>query len=105
MTKHEETARQSHKMGNNCAVSVYSAFSDVNKNPGSIPAPRSDGGKCGAYLSAVKLLQDMGVEKTDNLEAEFLKRFGSLKCGDLRRNGPGCNNLVGAAAEIVESLL
>ena len=105
MTKYEETARQSHKMGNNCAVSVYTAFSDVNKNPGSIPAPRSDGGKCGAYLSAVKLLQDMGVEKTEKLEAEFLKRFGSLKCGDLRRNGPGCNNLVGAAAEIVESLL
>lgn len=105
MTKYEETARQSHKMGNNCAVSVYTAFSDVNKNPGSIPEPRSDGGKCGAYLSAVKLLQDMGVEKTEKLEAEFLKRFGSLKCGDLRRNGPGCNNLVGAAAEIVESLL
>ena len=105
MTKYEETARQSHKMGNNCAVSVYTAFSDVNKNPGSIPAPRSDGGKCVAYLSAVKLLQDMGVEKTEKLEAEFLKRFGSLKCGDLRRNGPGCNNLVGAAAEIVESLL
>jgi len=47
----------------------------------------------------------MGIEKTDNFEAEFLKRFGSLKCGDLRRNGPGCNNLVGAAAEIVESLV
>ena len=105
MTKYEETARQSHKMGNNCAVSVYTAFSDVNKNPGSIPAPRSDGGKCGAYLSAVKLLQDMGVEKTEKLEAEFLKRFGSIKCGDLRRNGPRFNNLVGAAAEIVESLL
>ena len=41
-------------------------------------------------------MQDMGIEKTDNLETAFMKRFGSLKCGDLRRNGPGCNNLVGA---------
>lgn len=30
MTKHEETARQNHKMGNNCAVSVYTAFSDAD---------------------------------------------------------------------------
>lgn len=50
MTKHEETARQNHKMGNNCAVSVYTAFSDVNINPGSIPAPRSDGGKLRGFL-------------------------------------------------------
>lgn len=105
MTKHEETARQNHNMGNNCAVSVYTAFSDVNKKPGSIPAPRSDGGKCGTYLAAVKLLQDMGIEKTDDFETEFLRRFGSLKCGDLRRSGPECNDLVGAAAEIVDSLL
>ena len=47
MTKHEETARQNHRNGNNCAISVYTAFSDMNENPGSIPAPRSDGGKCG----------------------------------------------------------
>ena len=70
---------------------------NVNENPGSFPAPRSDGGKCGAYLAAVKLLQDMGIEKTDSLEAEFIRRFGSLKCGDLRKSGqrayptaPGC---------------
>ena len=61
---------------------------NVNENPGSIPAPRSDGGKCGAYLAAVKLLQDMGIEKTDSLEAEFVRRFGSLKCGDLRKSSP-----------------
>ena len=78
---------------------------NVNENPGSIPAPRSDGGKCGAYLAEVKLLQDMGIEKTDILEAEFIRRFGSLKCGGLRKSGPGCNDLVGAAADIVESLM
>ena len=44
---------------------------NVNENPGSIPAPRSDGGKC----------------------------------GDLRKSGPGCNDLVGAAADIVEALM
>lgn len=51
--KHEETARGNHRTGNNCAVSVYTAFTDVNPNPGLIPAPRSDGGKCGAYLEGI----------------------------------------------------
>ena len=45
--KHEETARGNHRAGNNCAVSVYTAFADINTNPGSVPALRGDGGKCG----------------------------------------------------------
>jgi len=53
LMKHEETARGNHRTGNNCAVSVYTAFTDVNPNPGLIPAPRSDGGKCGAYLEGI----------------------------------------------------
>ena len=32
------------------ALWVQTAFSDVNINPGSIPAPRSDGGKLRGFL-------------------------------------------------------
>ena len=103
--KHEETARGNHRIGNNCAVSVYTAFTDVNPNPGSIPAPRSDGGKCGAYLAGIKLLNDMGKGNTEKFEEEFLKRFGSIKCGELRKSKVPCNDLVGGAADIVDEIL
>lgn len=78
--KHEETARGNHRAGNNCAVSVYTAFSDINNNPGSIPAPRGDGGKCGAYLAGKKLINDMGKGDAKEFENEFLSRFGSVQC-------------------------
>ena len=103
--KHEETARGNHRTGNNCAVSVYTAFTDVNPNPGLIPAPRSDGGKCGAYLAGIKLLNDMGKGNTEKFEEEFLKRFRSIKCGELRKSKVPCNDLVGGAADMVDTLL
>lgn len=103
--KHEETARKNHRNGNNCAVSVYAAFSDINTNPGSIPAPRGDGGKCGACLAGIKLLNDMGKCDTERFEKEFLGRFGSIKCGELRKSKVPCNDLVGGAADIVDLML
>ena len=103
--KHEETARGNHRTGNNCAVSVYTAFTDVNPNPGLISAPRSDGGKCGAYLAGIKLLNDMGKGNTEKFEEEFLKRFGSIKCGELRKSKVPCNDLVGGAADIVDKVV
>ena len=54
----EETARNKYRNGNNCAVSVYSAFYD--KISGMAPMPRSEGGKCGAVLSAEKVLSQLG---------------------------------------------
>ncbi len=105
MMKHEETARGNHRAGNNCAVSVYTAFADINTNPGSIPAPRADGGKCGAYLAGIKLLNDMGKGDTQEFEKEFLSRFGSIKCGELRRSKVPCNDLVGGATEIIDALV
>ena len=103
--KHEEIARKNHRAGNNCAVSVYTAFADKNMNPGSIPAPRSDGGKCGAYLAGIKLLGDMEKGDTERFEKEFLSRFGSIKCGELRKSKVPCNDLVGGAADIVDAMI
>lgn len=100
----EQTARSAHRSGSNCSASVYNAFSDVNPNPGSIPAPRSEGGLCGAVLAARKLLREMGRDDAA-FEQKSLEQFGSLKCGELRRGRVPCNDLVGAAARLVEEQL
>ena len=102
---HEETARTKHKMGNNCATSVYTSFADVNPNMGQAPMPRSDGGKCGAVLAAEKTLKEMGIDKADEFEQEFIARFGSVKCGEILRQGRRCNDCVGIAAAIVDSMI
>lgn len=99
---YEEKARGAHRNKMSCSASVYNAFADINPHPGEIPAPRSVDGKCGAVLAAEKLLREMGVEDND-FDAQFLARFGSLKCFSLRAKRVPCNDLVGAAAEIVEA--
>lgn len=100
----EEIARSAHRSGANCAASVYNAFLDLNPNPGSIPAPRSQGGQCGAVLAARKALQEMGLDDAA-FERKFLDQFGSTKCGELRRSRAACNDLVGAAARLMEEML
>ncbi|MBQ7058305.1 MAG: C_GCAxxG_C_C family protein [Firmicutes bacterium] len=103
---HENIARASHRRGVSCAGSVYQAFADVNKHMTSAPFPRSEGGKCGAVLSAEKVLREMGVGKIDEFEQEFTRRFGSIKCFELLGKKHGkCNDFVGAAAEIADRLL
>ena len=101
----EQKARSNHRRGYSCASSVYTAFSDVNPKLGQPPIPRSDGGRCGAVLAALKTLREMGIDRTDQFEEDFTARFGSVKCRDLMRTGKDCNDCVGAAAEIVESLI
>ena len=101
---HEKTARTKHRSGYSCASSVYSAFSDVNKNMGLTPVPRSEGGRCGAVLSAVKTLREMGIGKADEFETEFTARIGSVMCRDLMRSGRSCNDCVGIAAAIADAL-
>ena len=103
---HEKTARASHRSGVSCAGSVYQAFADVNKHMTSAPFPRSEGGKCGAVLSAEKVLRETGVMMIEEFEREFKERFGSVKCFELlgKRNGK-CNDFVGAAAAITDKLL
>lgn len=98
----EQTARQRHRGGCNCASSVYGAFSD--KVGGSAPAPRSEGGKCGAVLAAEKVLAQMGLDSAA-FDAAFLETYGSLKCGELRRARIPCNDLVGAAARLAGDII
>ena len=98
----EQTARNAHLNGSNCAMSVYNTFVDVNQNATTAPKPRSDGGKCGAVLAAEQLLREMGVEA--DFDERFIAAFGALKCAELRRSRQGCNDLVGGAARLVEEL-
>ena len=103
---HEKTARANHRRGMSCAGAVYQAFSDVNPQMTSAPVPRSEGGKCGAVLSAEKVLREAGIGNIDVFEQRFIQLYGSLKCSELlgRRCG-ACNDFVGAAARIAEELI
>ena len=64
----EKEARKRHNNGYSCSSSVYSTFSDLVS--GTAPFPRSEGGKCGAVLSAEKILQQLGMSS-----AEFDEKF------------------------------
>ena len=102
ITNREQTARKIHNSGSNCSYAVFSAFSDIAT--GSAPAPRSEGGKCGAVLSAEKVLQQQGME-IEGFDAEFMEQYGSLKCGELRKARYSCNDLVGTAAKFVGEMI
>ncbi len=102
---HESTARQIHNSGYNCSNSVYKAFADVDKVGGTPPAPRSIAGKCGALLTAQRVLEDMGVPNTDELERDFAAELGYVTCVDLKRNRVSCNDCVGVAARLADKYL
>ena len=97
----EQVARKNHRSGYNCASAVYSTFYDrVN---GTATMPRSEGGKCGAVLSAEKVLSQLG-KSTVAFDDKFIELFGSLKCAELRRAKHPCNDLVGTAARLAEEM-
>lgn len=98
----EETARNKHRSGNNCAVSVYSTFFD--KVSGVAPKPRSEGGKCGALLAGEKVLSKLGYD-TAELDQKFVGMFGSMKCAELRKGKYPCNDLVGTSARLVDEMM
>lgn len=98
----EECARKNHRFGSNCSSSVFKAFDDIVE--GAVPAPRSDGGKCGAFLAGRKVLEDEGKDVA-LFEERFTQKFGAITCADLRRLGVPCNDLVGGAASLVEEQL
>lgn len=93
----EQAARRNHNSGYSCSGAVYAAFDDVVS--GMAPIPRSKGGMCGAVLAAQKALKQRGIESED-FDRQFLERFGSLKCAELRRSRVPCNDLVGFAARM-----
>jgi hypothetical protein len=102
---HETTARDIHNSGNNCSNSVYRAFSDIDTAGGTPPAPRSIEGKCGALLTAQKVLADLGIDRADELEQAFREHFGYVKCFDLKRNRRSCNDCVGVASRLVDEFV
>ena len=106
---YEQIARDNHRGGRNCAQSVTAAFAQrVGLSPAdalqAAPRPRSEGGKCGAYLAGRALLEQMNPEAAAEFERRFLAENGALECGKLRRTGVSCNDLVGCAARLTEEL-
>ena len=114
MNEMEMKARENHRNGNNCSASLAMAFADklgmsADEAKAFVPAPRSIDGKCGAYLSVVAMLEKMGIDKTKEYEKMFLEKEGSLFCKELiaGRAGTGrtCNDIIGEAAEMFDSLI
>lgn len=102
---HEDQARAMHRTGLNCSNSVYNAFSDIDHAGGTPPAPRSIDGKCGALITAQKVLRDLGIDAEDELEQAFKDEFGHVKCFDLKRARCNCNDCVGVAARMADELI
>ncbi len=100
---HEQTARDIHLSGLNCSNSVYQAFSDIDHANDTPPAPRSIEGKCGALLTAQKVLRDLGIDREDDLERDFQAELGYVLCRDLKRNRRSCNDCVGVASRLVDA--
>ena len=98
----EQTARKNHYSGHSCSSAVYRTFSDLVS--GEAPIPRSEGGKCGAVLAAEKVLKQLELD-SNAFDTQFLAQFHSLKCGDLRRAGFPCNDLVGTAARLADEAI
>ncbi len=105
MNKYEEQARNLKMQGNNCAYAVYTTFLDELKLSGDFPAPRSIDGKCGALLSALKILDEIGHgDEKEEFEEAFIKEFGYSKCVDLMTHERRCNDYVGWSANRINEI-
>ena len=105
MNNHEEDARELKMAGNNCSVSLYTAYEKDIKLSGEYPAPRSEDGKCGALLTALRILDEIGYsDKKDEFEKEFVKRLGYSKCLELMTHERRCGDYVGESARIIDKI-
>ena len=106
MSNHENEARNLKTQGNNCSKSLHTAFiKDTNINA-EYPEPRSIGGKCGALLTSLKILDETGYgDKKEEFEKEFIKRFGYNKCIELMSYERRCNDYVGESAKMIDEIL
>ena len=106
MSNHEDDARKLKNEGNNCSNSLYNAFSKDTKLSGDYPAPRSIEGKCGALLTALRILEETGhSDKKEEFEKEFERRFKYTKCLDLMTYERRCIDYVGEAARMIDEIL
>ena len=110
----EAISRNNHRSGNNCAVSVFSAFAEELTLTGDearkeAPAPRTEGGKCGAYLAGKRIIERLSSDKLDEFDRGFTNRYGNNECRALlashRSLNKSCNDFVGETAKLVERLL
>ena len=104
---HETTARINHRSSYNCAQAVTAAFADeLHLSPitasKAAPKPRSAGGKCGAYLAGLQLLNELKPEAAGVFAERFEAENGSTECRVLMGR---CNDMVGCAARLVEELI
>ena len=104
---HETTARINHRSGYNCAQAVTVSFTpELGLTPiagmKAAPKPRSAGGKCGAYLAGLQVLNELKPEAASAFTEKFLAENGSTECKVLRGK---CNDMVGCAARLVEELM
>ena len=104
---HETSARINHRSGYNCAQAVTVSFApELGLTPiagmKAAPKPRSAGGKCGAYLAGLQVLNELKPEATSVFAEKFLTENGSTECKVLRGK---CNDMVGCAARLVEELM
>ncbi len=111
---YEEKARSNHKIGNNCAMSVYSAFVErlgitAEEAKNTAPKPRSEGGKCGAFLAGKKIVERLKPEAAELYEQRFIEMNGQTECsslimehGKLRKS---CNDYVGDDARLADEIL
>ena len=106
MSNHEEMARNNHKQGNNCSTSLHNAFAEDFNLSSDYPMPRSIDGKCGALLTAIKILKEKGFEdKATEFENEFIKKFGYTKCLELVTHDRRCNDYVGECAKMLDGII
>ena len=111
---HEDIARRNHCGGFNCAQSVYAAYADLlgistAQAMREAPKPRSEGGRCGAFLAGRALLERLKPDAVADFEAAFERLNGTAECrrlvaahGALRKS---CNDYVGDAARLVAERL
>lgn len=104
---HETNARSNHRTGYNCAQAVTVAFApELGASPiaamKASPKPRGEGGKCGAYLAGLQVLNELKPEAASVFAEQFLAENGSTECKVLRGK---CNDMVGCAARLVEALM
>ena len=101
----EKEARTFHRSGYNCSNSVHKAFADIDHAGGNPPAPRSIAGKCGALLTAQKVLRDLGIGREEDIERAFQTEFGYVTCRELRQHRCNCNDCVGVASWLVDEFI
>ncbi len=106
MNKYEESAREFKAQGHNCSYSVYNAYINDIELSGEYPEPRSIDGKCGALLTALRILDETGhSDKKEEFENDFIKEFGYSKCVDLMTHERRCNDYVGWSANRINEII